>query len=141
MLTLHNFEDYIEAKIIDRGFEYYEYDQVLEVEQLTKGHFSALVQGTEEYEVNIELAHSQIIFDHSCSCPYDWGEYCKHEVAVLYYIRDSELYLETESNSSFQKLEQKVKQLSKTDLERMVLEMAKKSKSFRNELYEDWEIE
>lgn len=141
MLTLHNFEDYIERKILDRGFEYYEYDQVSEVEELSKDHFSAWVQGTEEYEVYIELTDTQVIADHSCTCPYEWGEYCKHEVAALYYIRDSELYLETEGNSRFQKLEQKIKQLSKADLERIVLDLTKQNRRFMDELYEDWDIE
>jgi len=37
--------------------------------------------------VEIHLSADGEILHHCCDCPYDWGEYCKHEVAVLLAIR------------------------------------------------------
>ncbi|MEL6717534.1 MAG: hypothetical protein AAFP82_02375, partial [Bacteroidota bacterium] len=35
---------------------------------------------------------NQTIIESDCDCPYDWGNTCKHEVAVYYYLKDSEIY-------------------------------------------------
>ena len=46
------------------------------------GHtLAAQVRGSRMYEVEIDVKSSGI--DASCSCPYDWGGYCKHVGAVL----------------------------------------------------------
>lgn len=47
-----------------------------------------MVDGSEPYEVEIQLASGEEIAVHTCDCPYDWGEYCKHEIAVLMAIRE-----------------------------------------------------
>ena len=47
-----------------------------------------LVEGSDIYKVHIKGLDKQSI-DTSCSCPFDWGGICKHEVACLYYIIDS----------------------------------------------------
>jgi len=77
------FEVEIERKILDRGFDYYENKNVIEVENLGNGEFSALVEGSEDYEVFVQISEGKVI-EHSCDCPYDWGDVCKHVVAVLY---------------------------------------------------------
>jgi hypothetical protein len=42
----------------------------------------AEVRGSRLYHVEIEVAEDGILA--ICSCPYDWGGYCKHIGAVLY---------------------------------------------------------
>ena len=91
-MTLHDFENYVERKILDRGFDYYEQDSVEELEQLETGYSSAVVLGSKEYTVNVRLTGKQKIIESYCDCPYDWGDVCKHEVAVYYYLKDSEIY-------------------------------------------------
>ncbi len=39
------------------------------------------VRGTRTYHVEIEVTHVDILAE--CTCPYDWGGYCKHIGAVL----------------------------------------------------------
>lgn len=41
----------------------------------------AKVQGARLYDVEIEVADGKV--DATCSCPYNWGGYCKHVGAVL----------------------------------------------------------
>lgn len=50
----------------------------------------AKVQGSQLYEVRLELDEPD--FDAVCTCPYDWGGYCKHIVATLLKLseRDTE---------------------------------------------------
>jgi len=42
------------------------------------------VQGTYLYNVNVNGLNSYI--DSTCSCPFDWGPVCKHQVAALLYL-------------------------------------------------------
>ena len=50
---------------------------------LQKRSASANVRGTSMYSVKIRLSNDPSSMDSFCSCPYDFGGICKHEVAVL----------------------------------------------------------
>ena len=69
-------------KSFERGVDYY--DSGL-VESVTKrgNRLFAEVQGSEwePYSVGVTLQEDD--FTASCTCPYDWGGYCKHIVAAL----------------------------------------------------------
>jgi uncharacterized Zn finger protein len=51
---------------------------------------TAEVEGSEfePYQVSIRL-HDGGVADAHCTCPYDWGGYCKHIVAVLLKFADA----------------------------------------------------
>ncbi|MDI3547190.1 MAG: hypothetical protein PWR10_842 [Halanaerobiales bacterium] len=77
-------------RIFRRGKNYYNSGKIQDynVIPLNEGEFriEARVRGTTMYVVSIFL---QIEGNHfslygNCSCPYNWGEICKHVVAVLY---------------------------------------------------------
>jgi len=134
-MNISNFEQHIETKIIDRGFDYYEQDQVEGLEQVDAGEFSATVLGSEYYSVYIQLDNKFDIVRQTCSCPYDWGDYCKHAVAVLYYIKDSEMHLQPINKSSkFSVLRRDLSKMSKKELNAMLLDMAKRNRDFADEL-------
>ncbi|MFQ5578466.1 MAG: SWIM zinc finger domain-containing protein [Anaerolineae bacterium] len=66
-----------------RGKDYFLDGTVLELSK--RGHtLQAQVEGSgyQPYEVTVELSEGGIEAGH-CSCPYDWGGYCKHIVAAL----------------------------------------------------------
>ena len=66
-----------------RGEDYYHSGAVSDIER--RGDvLHAEVEGSsyQPYQVTIELDESGIVAA-DCSCPYDWGGYCKHIVAVL----------------------------------------------------------
>ena len=71
----------------DRGVDYYHADTV---ESATRrgGQLFAEVQGSEwdPYQVGITFLGGD--FTASCTCPYDWGGYCKHVVATLLTVAD-----------------------------------------------------
>ncbi len=81
-MTLDNFETLIPEKIIQRGLDYYLDGTVQNVEQIDEGIFRGIVRGTEKYEVTVCLTR-KTIDNYRCNCPYDWGNTCKHVVAVL----------------------------------------------------------
>lgn len=133
-MTLHDFENYIESKILDRGFEYYEYDAVTDIEQVEKNEFVAQVLGSEEYNVFIKLNNEQKVIEHTCDCPYDWGDVCKHKVAVFYYLRDTETYNDPIKNSSIQKIQHNLQSLPKEEIIQMLIEISKRSKVLKDEI-------
>ena len=72
----------VTEKSFERGKEYYDWGMV---ESLVRrgGRLFAEVLGSEEDPYNVGVFFQQDDFTASCSCPYDWGGYCKHIVAVL----------------------------------------------------------
>ena len=73
------------AQSLDRGYTYYRNGYVQEV--VRRGtQISGSVEGSnyEPYRVQITLGDDDIA-SANCSCPYDWGGYCKHIAAVLLY--------------------------------------------------------
>lgn len=138
-ININNFEQHIESKIIDRGFDYYEQDYIQSFEQLEKGEFSAGVSGSDNYSVFIKLNDKYKIVEHNCDCPYDWGDYCKHEVAVLYMIRDSEQHLRPPNgNGNFASLKKEIDSCDDKSFKELILNMAKKDRKLRSELL--WEF-
>ena len=67
-----------------RGSSYHRSGAVHDV--VRRGNLlTAQVQGSDyaPYEIAVSLLDDGSIDDATCTCPYDWGGYCKHIVAVL----------------------------------------------------------
>ena len=87
-MNIHSFETCIEEKIVARGMDYFRSGLVSDIWSEKANCYCAVVSGSIPYDVEIHLDAKGAILSHSCDCPYDWGEYCKHEVAVLFAIRE-----------------------------------------------------
>src|ERR1017187_3795957 len=92
-IPLKEFEQHIDETILKRGLTYFKNGNVLDVMEMGGGCYEAVVEGTEEYSVSLEVK-DEIIIDYSCSCPYDSGVVCKHVVAVIFYLQQEALDLE-----------------------------------------------
>lgn len=90
-MTLQDFENQIDSKILKRGKEYFNNDCVEFLEETKKRHWTANVSGTDEYTVEIQLDSKENIKKCFCDCPYDYGDVCKHIVAVLYAILEDKI--------------------------------------------------
>ena len=86
-MYINNFESDIEEKILLRGKSYFEEGLVINIQSEHPHQYQAVVDGGIPYDVEIHLGKDGNILSHVCDCPYDWSEYCKHEVAVLLTIR------------------------------------------------------
>ncbi len=86
-ITLSNFESVIDYAVLNRGKQYWRQGLVQDLEEIEDGNWTALVEGTEVYEIRISIS-ADTVTDYGCTCPYDLGPLCKHEVAVIYAIRD-----------------------------------------------------
>ena len=87
-MNLNHFENYVDPKVLLRGQDYYRNGHVEELYEMKENVYVAVVFGTEEYSVVVELDKNQNIVDSQCDCPYDFDDLCKHKVAVFLAIRD-----------------------------------------------------
>jgi hypothetical protein len=83
-LTLETFEIFLAPTILARGTAYFEKDAVTGLTG-NNGIWSAVVTGSEKYQVEIKLSGGMIDAC-SCDCPHD-ADFCKHIVATLYAIK------------------------------------------------------
>ncbi len=86
-MRIDDFENEIDATILGRGQAYFEEGAVVELEQVRQGLYEATVAGSDDYIVEVEIRNGEVKAL-ECDCPYDYGPVCKHEVAVLYAIRE-----------------------------------------------------
>lgn len=87
-LTLTNFKQQIDPKILERGRAYWHSGNIVDIwcdeDEL---RWEAEVEGSYQYHVSIEqMTAGHLIC--SCNCPYDMGPHCKHIAAVLFHIEE-----------------------------------------------------
>ena len=85
-MTLQNFEKQLNQKILKKGKEYFNNGNVEFIEETQKNIWEADVSGTDDYQVKIQLGAKNEIKEWECDCPYDYGDICKHVIAVLYAV-------------------------------------------------------
>ncbi len=84
-MTLKDFEAHVDDVILGRGLDYFQEENVDNLEKVASGLWMAQVYGTETYSVEVRTNRTQIkTWD--CTCPYEHGPICKHAVAVFYAI-------------------------------------------------------
>lgn len=95
-------EHLFKSWILDRGYDYYRSNLIKEY-NLNLDKINAIVSGTEEYDVEIEIENGKI-FKMFCNCPYaDAGNNCKHMASVLYKYEDDGINIESMKDKSILK--------------------------------------
>lgn len=135
-LNLNNFEQLIDTRILERGFGIYKSDLILSIEQIDKGIWEAIVQGSEDYEVTVQVASSGNIMSTYCDCPYNMGDYCKHEVAIFNFLKYSKEAKKSSSNK-MQRIRNILDTFTKEDLKENLLFILKNNREVRNEFLEE----
>lgn len=140
-MNLTNFMEFIDSKIIERGFDYYLEGRVKSLEKVEEDHYVALIEGSEIYSVEVLFASNGEILDSYCDCPYDWSEYCKHQVAVFYTLatqgleeKDSK-FIRTKPKAAKQDLIKILASLSKDQLITIIGNMIRQYPEFEQQLY------
>ena len=109
---MKSWKDLFRTHILERGLNYYEEDCVALLEQTSTG-YTAVVEGTDDYDVEIEIRDGRV-YDMTCTCPYAAeGNYCKHMAAVLYEIdeRESDTKKTVNSLQTAQNQEKELKEI------------------------------
>ncbi|RCW44381.1 MULTISPECIES: SNF2-related protein [unclassified Halanaerobium] len=113
MIDENIIRELVPDSIYRRGLKYYHQGYIKRYFPKVTGEnefqINAQVSGTRDYEVELylEFYGDKYYIDGVCSCPYDWGEYCKHEIAVLYkfFSEDyNKLRQQNSINYNYQKL-------------------------------------
>ena len=141
IIPLIEFEQIIDESILKRGLAYFKQGAITSFSEISNGAYEAIVSGTEDYTVQLEVENN-VIIEHNCDCPYDMGAVCKHVVAVIFHLQQDELALNESVPNSLEKkkktksVNQQVKELLKAishnELMEFVEENCKKDKKFRN---------
>ncbi|NBI10863.1 hypothetical protein D1641_12690 [Colidextribacter sp. OB.20] len=89
MMQMGSWKNWFQPHILERGRTYFDEGRVSDLER-TEDSYTATVEGTEEYEVEI-LLDGDSIEDMICDCPYaEDGNACKHMAAVLFAVAAAE---------------------------------------------------
>ncbi len=131
-MKLKSFESDVENKIVERGLNYYRSGDVKKLEKVGENVFSAVVFGSEKYSLYVKI-NGDAIVEHECDCPYDWGNVCKHEVAVFYALRNGNF------TDTSDKLNSLLENLHESALRRFVSNLFKKDLQFRREFLREFD--
>lgn len=140
-MNLVDFEDYIDDVILDRGWNYFLSGNIENIKEIEKNFFVFEVIGSDVYTVEIILTEDQEIVHSTCDCPYDWGEYCKHEVSAMYALKEhydeNHNLLDKKQDPLQQKktgLKEILKSLSKDQLIEIILSIASNDEQIKQML-------
>lgn len=134
-MNLNNFKNKISPVIYERGEDYYYDNATADLQDMENGQWFAIVEGNEDYEVDISISENSEIQDYDCNCPYD-GEICKHVVAVLLKIKD-EMQIPENTGKKAKKepgWKEIVSNVPENELRKFIKEYAAKNRDFRNNL-------
>ena len=134
---MSDWKDLFQGHILDRGEAYYFDGAVLELHKTEHG-YHAVVEGTEDYEVDIEMEGGRVC-EMYCSCPYaEDGNNCKHMAAVLFEIEEQNeediLTEETCPDDQEQEVEEIIERIPEEELRSFVKGIAAQDSEIRNTL-------
>ncbi|RLJ86641.1 SWIM zinc finger family protein [Planococcus citreus] len=131
-MNLNNLKTTVPAKLYKRGLDYYNQSFVERLTEDAPNRWHALVSGTQEYEVSINLRKDGTIVGSYCTCPFESDSLCKHEVAVCLAIRE---YKEVNGTTAVDVLAQ-LKTLKKAKLLDILEELVEKQPAVHHYLTE-----
>jgi len=139
-IPLNEFEQIIDETILKRGLSYFKKGKVNGFTELANGEYQTGVSGTEEYTVQFKIKNN-VIIEHNCDCPYDWGPVCKHVVASIFYLKQDELGLNQKqvpskgkkrNKSVAQQMKEILNKASHEELKDFIEKYSKRNKRFKS---------
>lgn len=138
-MNINDFENHINGTILDRGYDYYTDENVIETYSQGDNAYIFKVQGSEVYKVIVKLDDQGEIFDSHCDCPYDFGPICKHQVAAYYVLSDimndkQNKCAEIEEMPRQPSIKEILDTVSREELIKIIVAMAQKDETLENSL-------
>ncbi|MEG1009478.1 MAG: hypothetical protein RSF67_06690 [Clostridia bacterium] len=134
-MNIDNFKDHIDEKILNRGYDYYIDGNIIEVYTEDELEYIFQIQGSEDYEVVVNINKNKEIISSICDCPYDFGPICKHQVAAYFELKST---LNETKKKKVAKKKKPIKEilnnLSKEELINLLLEITNKDKNLKNNI-------
>ncbi|MDR1541914.1 MAG: SWIM zinc finger family protein [Clostridiales bacterium] len=132
-MNINDFKNLLDGVILDRGLDYYKTGRVLSLEK-ENNQWQAVVRGSDDYCVIVELAGDGAILTSSCDCSYEYGEYCKHQAAVFYAISNLPRAQRKQSKSNKPDLKAILRAQSTETLAEILFAHAEKDNRIKSEL-------
>lgn len=134
-MNIRNFEEYIDKRILDRGYNYYQNGHILDLYEQQEGTYIFQIEGTSDYQVVVQLDNNEKIIYSYCDCPYDYGPMCKHEVSAYFKLQEH-LKGEKQENKKRKKqtMEEVLNTLTKEQLIQLLLPVIKKNKTLEKKV-------
>lgn len=137
-MTLYDFEEEVNGIIVGRGKDYFLNGAVKEIEEVNLDRWVLKIEGKKLYKVEIILEQDEIL-ESSCTCPFDFGPYCKHEVAAFLALKDIIEEKEHPGNIDT-RLHSIIDTLDEKTLKKIILDQAHENDLFARELIYQYEI-
>ena len=136
-MNIQTFETHTDSKILSRGRAYYKSECITSLEYDGE-EWTAEVEGSDDYTVSVSLSDEGKIINTYCDCPYEWGDYCKHQVAVFYALKDKSQQILAEMKAGKPGKKESFKDileaLDKPTLIALIMEYAKTYKPIKSEI-------
>ena len=135
-MTIQDLINIIPFEILQRGQNYFENGNILQLNQGSNGTWYAEVEGNYgNYEVEIRVDGDGESANYYCDCPYD-GAICKHIAAVALAINDNNTITISSNNEvpDEESWEQLIKDTSTEDLRNFMLDFGVKNQDFRHQI-------
>lgn len=126
---IEEIQDLCTESSYERGVEYFHEGRVRDLVQSGQ-RITASVEGTRKYSVTIHTDKED--FGASCTCPYDWGGYCKHIVATLIALSEDYPKVRKDKEKKEKKVEGILNALSPEELKGFVRTEFEINKSLRD---------
>ena len=111
-----------------RGMDYYNQGCVQDFNQFGST-ITAYVSGTSIYKVTIDTDGDSTKAD--CTCPYDWGGYCKHIVAVLFTLSENKDAIEKNKKETVRTIENIFADITSEEIKNFLLKEFEKNPVLR----------
>jgi len=130
-MKLDELERFVSSVIMQRGETYRKNGHITDLEEVDDGRYHAEVEGSELYEVKVNIGPSGDVLFSDCDCPFAADALCKHQAAVLLEIRALRSRPKPKGKP---KLAEQLEALSKDQLVKLVLELAHEIKGVKPRL-------
>jgi len=129
ILTLEDIKNLCTETSFVRGLEYFQMGNVTNLEQFGN-KITATVEGTRNYTVTIRTYKKTITA--TCTCPYDWGGYCKHIVATLIALSENYPKIKKDKDKKEKKIKKILNNLSFDELKDFLISELENNLPLRN---------
>lgn len=133
-MNLSNFQEKIDQKILQRGYNYYMEDRVIKSHKQDEYTYNFIVQGSGDYGVIVMIGETGVIAYSTCDCPYDLGPVCKHQAAVYFKLMELGFEKEIHEAKKEPSLLEILNDLSKEELMEIITELTKHEPTIREKL-------
>lgn len=138
-MNIHDFEYYINQTILDRGFNYYIDGNIVDSYKRGDREYIFHVEGSDDYEVLVEIGDNGDILISYCDCPYNFGPVCKHEAAAYFKAyemlhQENEIEKVSSKENKRDTIHDVLNNLSKQELIHIIVNLALDDSTLENSL-------